>query len=76
MWSNVKWYKKDFVIRGYFTGSRLRGHEHEYLYDIYWEGKLFARGFSSKAKAEAWLGDFLKKANALRKEAYAKGLIA
>ena len=70
-----RWTKKDFRIRGHFTGSRLAGREHEYAYDIYYGDsmKTIETGFSSKRKAEAWLGEKLRKMNAIRKAAYDAG---
>ena len=69
-----KWTKKDFRLYGHFTGSRLKGHEHDYVYDVYWGNSSIPMetGFSSKRKAEAWLGEFLRKANRLRAEYDAK----
>ncbi len=61
------WRKKDFEIRGRFTGSRLAGRENEFVYEIFWNGKQFPDlRFSSKRAASDWLGRFLAKANALR----------
>lgn len=73
MASFKRWTKKDFRIYGHFTGSRLRGCEHEYVYDIYYGSKMIEYGFSSKRKAEAWLGEKLRKMNAIRKAAYDAG---
>lgn len=73
MASFKRWTKKDFRIEGHFTGSRLRGCEHEYVYDIYYGSSRIETGFSSKRKAEVWLGEKLRKMNAIRKAAYDSG---
>ena len=63
----IPWKKSDFVIKGRRTGSRLAGRENEYVYEIFYNGKLLSdRQFTSKAKANEWLGDFLKYANEVR----------
>lgn len=69
-WSKMRaWTKKDFDIVGHRTGSRLLGHENDYVYEIRYEGRVLGdMTFTSKAKAGAWLGKFLKKANMIRKE--------
>lgn len=62
-----KWRKKDFQIVGRRTGSVLRGRENEYVYEIFWQGKrLGDYMFTSKRKADTWLGQFLRKANEIR----------
>lgn len=62
------WKKSDFVIKGRRTGSQLKGRENEYVYEIFYNGRpLSDRQFSSKAKADEWLGGFLKHANEVRK---------
>ena len=65
-----KWKKSDFEIKGRFTGSRLAGRENEYVYEVFYNGKnMGGYMFSSKAKANEWLGKFLKKANDIREKA-------
>ena len=60
--------KKDFQIVGHRTGSRLLGHENDYVYTINHGGlPLFDYEFSSKAKASAWLGKQIKIANEILK---------
>ena len=63
------WTKKDFEIKGRFTGSQLKGRENEYIYEIFFGNKQMGDyRFTSKAKANAWLGEFLRKANKLRRK--------
>ena len=60
--------KKDFSIIGHRTGSRLLGHENDYVYTINRNGvQIFDYEFSSKAKASAWLGKQIKIANEILK---------
>lgn len=61
--------KGQFVIRGHFTGSQLRGEEHQFVYDIYLNDKRINKhSFSSKAKADKWLGKFVRYLNELKKK--------
>ena len=60
--------QKEFEIKGRFTGSRLAGREHEFIYEIFYNGKrLGDYNFTSKAKARTWLGKFVKIVNEMRK---------
>ena len=53
--------KKDFTIKGRFTGNRLAGHENEFLYHIEINGRwLSSQEFTSKAKADKYLSAVLK----------------
>ena len=72
-----RWTKKDFTIKWGWHRGRLQGQENRGWYEIYWNktGKLIEQGFPNKKWAEKWLGDFLKKANKLRKEATERGII-
>lgn len=45
-----KWKVKDFSIKAYRHGSRLRGGC-EWLYEIIWNGKSIKDGFTRKADA-------------------------
>ena len=68
-----KWTKSMFQIKGYFTGSRLAGRENEYLYKITYNGQDFGdMRFTSEAKASKWLGEWLKKANDIRRKVEGK----
>lgn len=60
--------KADFNIVGHFTGSRLAGREHQFLYDVYYNGQQLNRyGFTSKKRASAWLGALVRECNATGK---------
>lgn len=62
--SDIKpWTKKDFEIKSYRSGSQIKGKENEWLYKIYWNGKLLKDGFSNKAEANKWLSKFIKTRN-------------
>lgn len=59
-------------------GGRLQGYENIYVYDVYYGTRLLcdkAKGFTSKAKALAWLGTFLKEYNAWRRAMHEDGLM-
>lgn len=64
----TKWTKKDFEVVGRRTGSRLAGRENEYIYEIFWNGQNLGKSFTSKAKANQWLGRFIKIRNDKVKE--------
>ena len=70
-----RWVKADFVIKWEWHRGRLQGEENRGWYHIYWHGRELDSGFRSKREASAFLGAFLKKANRLRKEAEAKGIL-
>lgn len=55
--------KKDFTIKGRFTGCRLQGRENEFVYNIYMSNgnRLTDMDFTSKAKANEFLSAVLKK---------------
>lgn len=59
--------KSEFaIIPRLAYGGRLQGYENKYVYDVEYKGQLLcydAKGFSSKAKASAWLGAFLRSYN-------------
>ena len=67
------WIKKDFEIVWVWHRGRLQGQENRGWYHIRYNGKDLQDGFSSKRKAEQWLGVWLKKANAIRKAAFESG---
>lgn len=72
------WTKKDFTIEWRWHRGRLQGQENRGWYHIYshiGSGGEINSGFRTKHDAERWLGAWLKQANALRKEAHAKGII-
>ena len=60
--------KKDFNIIGYWHRGRLQGQENLYLYRITIKrtGKQIAEGFTSKRKAEQWLGVRIQLANQIK----------
>ena len=71
-----KWLKKDFRIVWERSGSRLFPiNANVGFWEVYWNGKHIYGGFPTKAMADDWLTDFLKKANNLRKQAAEKGII-
>lgn len=73
---NVKMKKADFSISGHFTGSRLSGREHEYLYHVYYKEKQLDRyGYTSKRKADSWLGAIVREHNQRLKQAKEKNII-
>ena len=64
--------KKDFIIRGYWKRGMLRGQENDFRYEIIIgkgakKGQTFADGFTSKRKAEQWLGVRIRIANDMRR---------
>ena len=61
------WTKKDFRIEWRWHRGRLQGQENRGWYHIFWNGKEIESGFRTKKDAERWLGEWLKKANAIRK---------
>lgn len=68
------WTKKDFSIEWRWHRGRLQGQENRGWYHIFYQGRECNSGFRTKKDAERWLGDFLKKANTLRKQAAERGM--
>ena len=69
-----RWVKSDFTIKLEPASNKLQESKNRCYYSIYWHGSLLAGGFPNKRWASSWLGDYLKKANALRKAAAEKGV--
>lgn len=44
---------KDFEIRGYWTGSRLKGQENLWNYEVYYKGHRVKQDYIAHTKTEA-----------------------
>lgn len=75
-----KWTAKDFSFKWVWNRGRLQGQENNGYYVIVWknkgrmaDNKHHDYKFRTKEDAKRWLGQFLKKANAIRKQAFVEG---
>ena len=62
--------KDDFIIKGRFTGSQIRGREHQFLYSIYTkDGKLLTdERFTNKKEALKFLSAVIRRYNELKNQ--------
>lgn len=71
------WTREDFSIEWRWHRGRLQGQENRGWYHIFsniGRGGEINNGFRTKREAEQWLGAWLKQANALRRQAYERGM--